>query len=68
MACVGEIMTIEFIETDDWVELVVDGKRVLGNHTLRTSDVLRAIGVEFKEIYIEDNDEFLDYLNLIDAV
>ena len=55
-------MDIEFIEADDWTELVVDGKRVYGNHSIRPKELLNLLGIQYKTTYIEGEEEFFEYL------
>lgn len=44
---------IVFVKGDDWTAMYVDGKRVAENHSLSSNDVLNALGVTRRSIYIE---------------
>jgi hypothetical protein len=47
---------------DDWTALYVGGKLVLENHSLSAKDVLKAIGMEFESIHLEEELEIRDQL------
>lgn len=47
---------IEFVETDDWMELLLDGKRVFGNHSIDVKEMLELLGVTYSEIWVEGED------------
>lgn len=68
MACIGKKMKIEFVRTDNWEVFLIDGKRIMANHSIDVEDVLLAIGVDFTDKYIDDKDEFFNYLKSIEAV
>lgn len=61
-------MKIEFVRTDNWEVFLIDGKRIMANHSIDVEDVLLAIGVDFTDKYIDDKDEFFNYLKSIEAV
>lgn len=61
-------MKIEFVRTGDWEVFLIDGKPVIANHSIDVQDVLLAIGVDFTDTYIEDTDEFFNYVKSIKAV
>jgi hypothetical protein len=56
------IPSIKIIFMDDWTALYVGGKLVLENHSLRTEQVLKAIGIEFQTIHLEEELEIRDQL------
>lgn len=68
MACIGKKMKIEFVRTGDWEVFLIDGKRVMANHSIDAQDVLLAIGIDFRDTYIDDKDEFFNYLKSTEAV
>lgn len=54
--------SVHLVYMDDWQALYVDGKLVLENHSLRAKDILKAIGVEFQALHLEENLEIRECL------
>jgi hypothetical protein len=45
---------VTVVQCDDWIALFVDGKKVIEGHSLNETDIFRAIGVEMRCIWLED--------------
>lgn len=45
---------ITFVDGDDWEGLYINNKLVLENHSLRISDVLKALGIKYESIIADD--------------
>lgn len=46
--------SITFVEYDDWEGLYLDGKLVLEGHSLDTSHVLDALGIQHSSVWVSD--------------
>lgn len=56
-----ETRQIEFVETDDWVELVIDGERIYGNYSISSKELLKILGIKYTETYIEDKEAWNEH-------
>lgn len=58
-------MKIHIITSDagDWMEVIKDGIRVAGNHSIDGCTMLEALGLPFTRENIDDEDELEDKLN-----
>ena len=48
---------IQIRETDDWIDIRIDGKDVYGNHSIDGTSLLVLLGINYEYKYIEYDDE-----------
>ena len=41
-------------KTDDWTVLYVEGVKILENHTLGEAEIFEALGLNVKEVWLDD--------------
>lgn len=46
---------ITLVQAENWLGIYVDGKLLDQDHTVDTSDVLKLLGFEVEEVFIDDS-------------